>query len=306
MTWPRFRFLILIPALVASSLWTAQPVPPAVSGRRAFDHVRALVRLGERPPGSAAHRQTEAYILRQLRLLPHCDTKEVTFLQQTPQGLVAMKNLIGKISGQSSDIVVLAGHYDTLRRQGFVGANDGGSSAALLLELARVLSLRQPNPLTIWVVFFDGEEAFVQWSTRDGLYGSRYQASAWKRAGVLNRIKAVILLDMIGDKDLSLRRDLNSTPWLTDLVWQVARDKGYQAQFSEESLVIEDDHLPFIEVGLPAVDLIDFEYGPENRYWHTPQDTVDKLSPRSFEIVGDVVLETLARLGQRWPGQRKP
>jgi len=273
-----------------------------VSGRQALEHVRALLRFGGRTPGSEGHRWAEDYIIRHLRLA-YAEVEEVNFAAQTPDGVVAMKNIIGKIPGRSPEIVLLAGHYDTLAREGFLGANDGGSSAALLLELARVLGGQQPLPLTVWLVFFDGEEAVRQWGPQDGTYGSRYQAGAWQRAGVLPRVKAMILVDMIGDKHLTLRRDLNSTPWLTELVWQVAREKGYREHFLEETTAIEDDHLPFVRAGVPAVDLIDFDYGPGNRYWHSREDTLDKLGARSFEIVGEVMLETVARLGQRWPGQ---
>lgn len=272
-----------------------------VSGERAMEHVRHLVEYGERWPGSPGHDWAQRYIIRHLRLA-YTEIEEVDFVTKTPRGLVAMKNLIGKIPGETSDVVVLAGHYDTFRREGFVGANDGGSSVALLLELARVLGLQQPNPAAVWVVLLDGEEAFEQYTESDGLYGSRYQASAWRRAGVLDRIKAVIVVDMIGDGNLALRRDLNSTRWLTDLVWRVAREKGYGDHFLNATTAIHDDHVPFIEAGVPAVDLIDLEYGPDNRYWHTPQDTVDKLSPRSFEVVGEVILEVVDRLSQRWPG----
>ena len=278
------------------------PLPAGVSGLQALEHVRQLLKFGPRVPGSEAHRWAEDYIIRQLRLA-YAEVEEVNFAAQTPQGLVPMKNIIGKFGGSSGDVVVLAGHYDSLRREGFVGANDGGSSAALLLELARVAGRRESRPIAVWVVFFDGEEAFRQWSPQDSLYGSRYQASAWQRAGVLARLKALILVDMIGDKDLALRRDLNSTPWLTEMVWQIAREKGYQAHFLDDTTAIEDDHAPFVRAGVPAVDLIDFDYGPGNRYWHTREDTLDKLSPRSFEIVGEVILEAVARLGQRWPGQ---
>lgn len=283
----------------------APPPPAGVSGPQALEHVRQLLKFGARVPGSEGHRWAEDYIIRQLRLA-YAEVEEVNFAAETPAGLLPMKNIIGKIPGRSSDIVVLAGHYDSLGREGFVGANDSGSSAALLLELARVLGRRQPNPLTVWVVFFDGEEAVRQWSPQDSLYGSRYQASAWQRAGLLPRVKALILVDMIGDKDLALRRDLNSTPWLTELVWQAAHGRGHQAHFLDETTAIEDDHLPFVRAGVPAVDLIDFDYGPGNRYWHNREDTLDKLSPRSFEIVGEVILETVARLGQRWPGQAAP
>ncbi|MBI4467299.1 MAG: M28 family peptidase [Acidobacteria bacterium] len=313
---PRWGTLFLLGAATSGLLLPGNPeagqlAAAGVSGARALEHVRSLVKLGPRPPGSDAHRAAQHYIIRQLRQAG-LEVEEVDFGVEPPYpkefnserpAPTFLKNIIGKIPGSSQDIVVLAGHYETLRQEDFVGANDGGSSAGLLLELARVLGRRPSKPVTIWVVFFDGEEAFRQWGPRDGLYGSRHQVQAWKGAGVLERLKAVIVVDMIGDKNLNVRRDLNSTPWLTDLVWQVARDKGYGAHFLEEKTGVEDDHLPFVHAGVPAVDLIDLDYGPGNRYWHTREDTLDKLSPRSFEIVGEVVLETIARLAQRWPGE---
>jgi glutaminyl-peptide cyclotransferase len=303
----RLRVVLLLALAVLSIPAAArQHNRPILSGERALQHARVLVERGNRAPGTFGYRWAQAYIIRQLRLA-HAEVEEVDFVAQTPRGATPLKNIIGKIPGRSRDIVVLAGHYETLSQKGFVGANDGGSSTALLLELARVLGLAQPNPVEVWVVFFDGEEAFQQWSATDGVYGSRYQVSAWGRAGVLERVKAVIVVDMIGDKELTLRRDLNSTPWLTDLVWQVAKMKGYGAYFSEERQAVDDDHVPFVRAGVPAVDLIDFNYGPNNRYWHTAEDTLDKLSAHSFQVVGEVVLATVARLGERWPSaSREP
>jgi Zn-dependent M28 family amino/carboxypeptidase len=300
------RCLLLALALVVSlPARAADQQPVGVSGKRAMRHVEALVSYGERWPGSDGHRRAQNYIIRELRA--YTEVEEVNFDVNTPRGAVAMKNIIGKIPGRSSSVVVLAGHYDTLRKPGFVGANDGGSSAALLLELARVLGRSQPNPLEVWVVFFDGEEAFVQWSPTDGTFGSRFQAGAWERDDTLKRIQALLLVDMIGDRELLVRRDTNSTPWLARMVWQAARDLGLGAHFTTEPLAVEDDHVPFLQRGVAAVDLIDFEYGPENRYWHTTEDTVDKVSPQSLGIVGRVVLETLSRLApQPWPGEPIP
>lgn len=269
------------------------------SGERALAHVRALVSLGPRPAGSPGIQRAREYILKQLHR-SHIAVEEVSFAASTPRGRVLMTNYVAKIPGKSREIVVLGGHYDTLRAEGFVGANDAGSSTGLLLELVRVLAERE-NELTLWVVFFDGEEAIRQWGPRDGLYGSRYLTNWWQQRGILPRIRALIIVDMIGDRDLKLRRDLNSTPWLVELIWDVARELGYGAHFSDEQLAVEDDHIPFVRAGVPAVDLIDFEYGPNNRYWHTPQDTLDKISARSLDIVGKVVLETVRRLEQRWP-----
>lgn len=299
MAWRHFLLLgalVFAPACVQGE----QPSAQRVSGQRALEHVRALVKAGPRVPGSPGHRAAQDYIVKELRQAG-AEVEEVDFVADSPLGKRPMKNIIGKIPGRSADLIVVSGHYDTLVQEGFLGANDGGSSAALLLELARVLARGQPNAIAVWVVFFDGEEAMRRWSATDGLYGSRYQASAWQREGVLARIKAFINVDMIGDKNLALKRDLNSTDWLTDLVWKVAAEKGFDTHFVEAARAVEDDHMPFIRAGVAAVDLIDLDYGPENRYWHTPQDTLDKLSPRSLEIVGEVVLETVRRLGQRWP-----
>ncbi len=293
---------LLIP--LSAPVVAAESLHPPFSGERALKHVRALVRLGPRAPGSTGIQQAREYIRRELRR-SSIEVEELAFVASTPRGSLAMTNLVAKIPGKSADIVVLAGHYDTLepgRVPGFIGANDGGSSTGLLLELARALAERK-NELTIWMVFFDGEEALERWSPRDGLYGSRYLASRWKREGILPRIRAFILLDMVGDRELGLRRELNSTRWLVDLVWEAARELGHSAHFLDEVTAIEDDHLPFAQAGVPAVDLIDFEYGPANRYWHTSADTLDKLSARSLHVVGEVILEVVRRLEERAAGR---
>ncbi len=194
----------------------------------------------------------------------------------------------------SSSIVIIAGHYDTKRTNlPFVGANDGGSSAAFLLEVARVLA-RRNNRLTYWLVFFDGEESLQRWSATDGLYGSRHFAQELSGQGILQQIRAVILVDMIADAHLDIRREAHSTPWLTDIVFAQAQRLGYGRYFLNSPRTIEDDHIPFLELGVPAVDIIDLDYGPFNLYWHTRYDTVDKCSPGSLGIVERVVLGTLA------------
>ncbi len=291
--------LALLGLLVPASCLAADKDASAkVSGQKAMAHVQALVALGDRRPGSEGHRKAQEYILAELRKA-EIEVEEVNFDAETPRGRLAMKNIIAKIPGRSQDILVVGGHYDTLWRDGFVGANDGGSSAALLLEMARALRRQAPLEKSVWVTFFDGEEAVESWSERDGVYGSRWQSLLWRQQGILKRVRAVIVVDMIGDRGLAIRREQNSTPWLTDLVWQAARDKGYAADFLNEETAVYDDHSAFLALGVPAVDLIDFDYGPQNRYWHTNQDTLDKVSPRSMEIVGNVVLEALNRLMQR-------
>jgi Zn-dependent M28 family amino/carboxypeptidase len=209
-----------------------------------------------------------------------------------------MTNVIGALRGESPKLLILAGHYETARLDGghFVGANDGGSSAAFLLEMARVLGRRR-NKFTYWLVFFDGEEALKQWSANDSLYGSRHLADRLAADGTLRKIKALILVDMIADRHLDILRELNSTAWLSDLVFENARQLGYAGgSFSGGRFPVEDDHLPFLRKGVPAVEIIDLT--PFRSYHHTAQDTIDKCSPESLTAVGRVVLATLAELEQ--------
>ena len=298
---PGLALLVLLLVFPAACQAGSKSPATSISGERAMAHVRALVGFGERRPGSEGHRKAQEYILSELRKL-QVEVEEVSFTAETPRGRVPMKNIIAKIpglpaqAGRSAETLVVGGHYDTLWREGFVGANDGGSSTALLLELARVLKQQAPQRMSVWLVFFDGEEAVEQWTERDSLYGSRWQALLWRQQGVLERIRALIIVDMIGDKDLALKRESSSTPWLVDLIWKVAREKGYGKHFLNQQIPLLDDHTPFLNLGVPAADLIDFDYGPGHRYWHTPQDTLDKVSPRSIQVVGEVVLESLQRL----------
>ncbi len=257
-------------------------------------YTRGVVAFGSRPAGSPAHRKLETYIRSQLRGVT---LEEDAFIASTPAGQFAMRNIIAKFPGTKDGIVVIGGHYDTnYPLKNFVGANDGGSSTGLLLELATVLRQQKRNGYSVWLVWFDGEEAIRQWSAEDSLYGSKHLAQKWERDGTLKKIKALVLLDMIGDADLNISRELNSTPWLLDVVAQAATARGYQGHFFQQTVQIEDDHIPFARLGVPVADLIDFEYGPGNSYHHTPQDTLDKLSPRSLEVVGNTVLETVRLL----------
>ena len=270
-----------------------------LSGDRAFAHVERLVTFGPRPPESPGIKKAQRYITEVLRQIP-LEVEHQNFLASTPNGNLSMKNIIGRSGGNMGQVVILASHYDThLMPNGvFVGANDGGSSVGLLLELARVLPHRQLS-FSLWFVFFDGEEAQKAWSRTDSLYGSRYFVERLRSSGQTGRIKAMILMDMVGDKDLVLEHDLNSTPWLMRLARDAATELGYGRHLAGIPKAVMDDHTPFIEVGIPAVDLIDFEFGTNNRYWHTPQDTLDKISPRSMERVGQIVLRTLEKLSAR-------
>ena len=278
-------------------------VPP-VSGEKAMEHVRAQVAFGPRPPGSAALEKCRAYITDQLRGYGY-EVQVDEFEAGTPYGGKVMKNLIARKGTSSRGVVALASHYDTKLMEGieFVGANDPGSSAGLLIELARVLS-EERGTLDYWFVFLDGEEAFVDWSTFDSTYGSRHLAKRWQQDGTAGRIRALILLDMIGDRNLDILKESHSTRWLSDLVWETAAKMGLQGILSKYAGAVEDDHLPFLEAGIPSVDIIDLNYGPGNSFHHTTADTLDKVSPESMEKVGRLVLAVLGELQKRSAAQQ--
>jgi len=281
----------------------AHPQPrPAVSfdGEAALEWTRKAVAFGPRPAGSAAQARLRHWLVSELRRLK-CQVEEDSFTARTPRGPVSMTNIIARFPGASGRVVVVSGHYETYDRPGlrFVGANDGGSSTGFLLELARTLA-RDTLRDSVWLVWFDGEESLVNWTGEDHTYGSRRQARRWQAEGKLPSLLALINVDMIGDADLSLVYEQYSTPWLRDLVWSVAGRLGYAAHFSKSwSTAVEDDHVPFLEAGVAAVNLIDYDYGPANSYWHTERDTPDKLSAGSFQIIGRVVRETLRALELR-------
>jgi Zn-dependent M28 family amino/carboxypeptidase len=263
------------------------------SGVSAMKYTREAVAFGPRPAGSEADHKLQDYILSQIRQ-DGCQVIEDPFTAKTPFGDKMMDNIIAKFPGKSGRAIVITGHFDTKSYPGrkFVGANDGGSSTGLLLELARVLA-RKPRIDDVYLVWFDGEEAFrPEWAGVDNLYGSRHLAAKWKQDQTLTRIKALINVDMIGDKNLNIKRETNSNARLLQLVWSTAAELGYQAYFVNENLATEDDHMPFIQLGVPALDIIDFDYPP----WHEDSDTLDKLSSQSLEIVGTVVMEVIHRI----------
>jgi glutaminyl-peptide cyclotransferase len=269
----------------------------AFDGNRAFEDLKRLVAFGPRPPGSKALAESREWIISQLKLAG-CQVEEDSFVASTPMGNIPMTNVIARIPGERPSVVMVAGHYDTLRVTGFrfVGANDGGSSAAFLVELARILG-RRKNPVTYWLVFFDGEEALERWSDTDSRYGSRHLLQKLASAGELSRVQAMILVDLIADAKLDIYRDSYSTGWLSDMIFANARRLGYSKYFIESPPdSIEDDHIPFVNAGVSSVDVIDLDYGPRNSYWHTAQDTIDKCSALSLTIVGRVVTATLEEL----------
>lgn len=284
------------PATAAAPGVQSAPPPETTGGfdgQKAYAHVEKLVAVGPHAPGSEGIRRAQEYIRGQLQSFG-CATEEDVFHATTPTGTVEMRNFLVKIPGAKPDVVLLATHYDSKRMENFVGANDGGSSTGLMLEMARLLCPRK-NRLSVWIAFLDGEEAFEQWSPTDGTFGSRQMAAKLADSGDLKRIRAMMLADLIGDRNLKIKREENSTRWLTDLVWGVAARLGYQEIFVSEEMPIEDDHLPFLKRKVPATDVIDLDIP----YWHTTADTLDKISPRSLAIVGHVFLESIAEMNKR-------
>ena len=268
---------------------------PAFDSTKAFEHLRQQVAIGPRPSGSAGNVKNRDYIKAQMAALG-IKTVEQAFTAATPLGPIKMVNLIATIPGKSTDRIVLASHFDTklFREFRFVGASDGASSTAALIELARVIKARGALPFTIELLFLDGEEATGEWQGTDNTYGSRHYVEAASKSGSLKSLRALVLLDMIGDRDLTIRRESNSTRWLTDIVWGVARKLGHRA-FMDEETTVEDDHIPFLKAGVPAVDIIDLDY-PQ---WHTAQDTLDAVAARSLQVVGEVVIAALPEIEAR-------
>jgi len=285
------------PAAVAPS--PDSDPPPAFDAARAMQYTREVTGFGARPIGSPNHKKLENYILSHLK---GDAAEDDAFIADTPEGKFPVRNIMAKFAGSRDGIIVIAGHYDTnypLRDTGYVGANDGGSSTAVLLEIANQLRGKKRDGYSVWLLWTDGEEAVRTWSATDSDYGTRHLAQKWEKDGTLKKIKAFLLADMVGDADLNIEHEQFSTPWLEDLVYEAATRLGYQSHFFARTTAIEDDHLPFVQRGVPCADLIDLDYGYNNVFHHTPQDTLDKLSPKSLEIAGSVILETVRLLDRK-------
>jgi Zn-dependent M28 family amino/carboxypeptidase len=282
---------------------------PHIDAKRAFEYTREVTAFGPRYMGNEAHKKLERYILDHLKEdrlkedhLNADQIEEDNFIADTVEGKFPVHNIIAKFPGKKDGIIAILGHYDTnypLRNIGYVGANDGGSSTAILLEFANQLRGKTRDGYSVWLVWTDGEEAVRSWSDTDSLYGTRHLAEKWEKDGTLKKIKALMVMDMIGDADLNIDRDTNSTPWLLDLIYTAAEKGGYQSHFYARQGPLEDDHLPFVKRGVPCADVIDLDYGYNNVFHHTAQDTMDKVSATSLEIVGNTILETVHLLDQR-------
>jgi glutaminyl-peptide cyclotransferase len=279
------------------------PIPwQEYSGERAYQYVEKLVGYGPRPSGSDALGLAATYIKEQLKSCGLA-VEEQVFMADTPLGPKQFRSIVAKTHeqpGGPNSVIIIGSHYDTkfFTNITFVGANDAGSSSGALLEIARIAA-EQPS---LWFVFFDGEEAMQQYTDKDGFWGSKFFVEDLKGKNQIGQIKAMVLLDMIGDKDLNVSVNGSLIPQTFD----ASRAAGFRDYFSYGGNGMLDDHVAFMRAGIPAVDLIDFEFGSKpglNDYWHTDKDTLDKISPRSLEIVGKTTLRLVELLQKQATGR---
>lgn len=279
----------------------------AFNSQQAYAYTAEIAGFGERWPGSPGHRKTEN-IIRQVLQKDGARIESDDFVASTPRGPIPVHNIIGKFNVSTNAkqrIFVLAGHYDTLFKPGFVGANDGASSTAILLAFADALA-HQKTGMQIWLVWTDLEEAVHDFKGNDGLYGSRHLARKLKANGSVSRIRGLFLLDMIGDKELNVARETGSSSSLQVFIAQAADQLGYAGYFFKYDANIIDDHVSFIKVGVPAVDVVDAEYGrmgpgfdSMGEFHHANADTMDKVSQHSLEVVGRTILLTVELLDKQ-------
>jgi Zn-dependent M28 family amino/carboxypeptidase len=274
------------------------------NSQQAYAYTAQISAFGERWPDSPGHRKTED-LIHQVLQKDGARAEADDFTAATPRGPIAVHNIIGKFNvtaDPKQPIFILAGHYDTLFQPGFIGANDGASSTAILLAFADALAGRKTK-MQIWLVWTDLEEAIHTFDDDDGLYGSRHLAQQLAANGTASRIRGFFLLDMIGDKDLGVARETGSDRGLQDFIARAAAQLGYSQYFFQYQIDIIDDHVPFIRAGVPSVDVVDAMYGrmgPQfdsmGEFHHSNADTMDKVSRRSLEIVGRTILLTVELL----------
>jgi Zn-dependent M28 family amino/carboxypeptidase len=294
---------IVLTLLLAAPL--AAPAQTHFNGAKALEYARQFVAIGPRWPTSQGHAQAEAFLRNHFQ---HDQLEEDAFTANTPIGPVPMRNFIVRFPGKKDGVIVLATHYETnywLKNINYVGANDGGSTTGLLMAIADQLRAetaggKKLDGYSVWLLFDDGEESIEStWTDSDSHYGTRHLAAKWARDGTLGKIKAFILADMIGDKDLDIQHESRAADWLVAVVRQAVKKFGYEKYFFKQEMQVEDDHLPFVQRGVPSIDIIDLNYGPNNSYHHTDKDTMDKISAHSLTIDGDVFLETIRLIDLR-------
>jgi glutaminyl-peptide cyclotransferase len=305
----RRALVILHLLLFCAAPGSAQKAAAHFSGQAAYTLTEQfLAAAPKRFNGSPGHLKAEDFIKQHFAAENAKGNLETdSFSARTPAGQQALRNYIVKYPGKKDGIIVLATHYETnypLRDINFVGANDGAATTALLIEIGSLLRAHPPEGYSVWLVFDDGEEAVESWSNSDSLYGTRHLAAKWANDGTLAKIKAFLLADMCGDKDLNIDKDSNSTPWLLDLLAVAAKNTGHTASIFKYETTVQDDHLPFKQRGVPVLDIIDIDYGPHTTaapegYHHTADDTLDKVSARSLQVSGDLFMEMIRLVDQR-------
>ena len=301
---------LCLPLLAASRPARAQKAaPPAISGQTVYALTQQLLSVApKRYNGSPGHLAAEQFIAEHFK--PEAakgNFEKDEFTVNTPAGPQNLRNYIVRFPGKREGVIVLASHYETnypLRNIHFVGANDGACTTALLIAIGQYLRVHPPTGYSIWLVFDDGEEAVQQWSDQDSLYGTRHLAAKWYSDGTDRRIKAFLVADMLGDKDLDILRDQSSTSWLRDLLRKAAANTHHSGNISGEEGYEQDDHMPFLQRGVPALDVIDSDYGPRTAsmpdgYHHTADDTIDKISPQSLQTAADIFLELIRLINAR-------
>ena len=302
------RFVALLLLSSAFLPVQAQKSNGKISGAATYALTKQLLDVApKRFNGSPGHLAAENFI--KAHFAPELADHRLevdSFTASTPAGLQSMHNLIVRYPGKRDGIIVLATHYETnypLKDIGFVGANDGACTTALLIEIGEYLRRNPPQGYSVFLLFDDGEEAVKEWSAQDSLYGTRHLAAKWSQDGTLSKIKAFLLADMIGDKQLDIDHDANSSTELWNLLVQAAKNTGHTAALSKDNTAIEDDTIPFHQRGVPVLDIIDYDYGPHNNsmpdgYHHTAQDTLDKISAQSLQTAGDLFLEMINLVNQ--------
>jgi len=284
----------------------ADEAPPAektggFDGKRAYEQVVKQLSFGPRPAGSPALAKLQDYLESELKSYG-CAVEADSFSADTPAGRLPMKNFLVKIPGPKPGIILLGTHYDTKRLENFVGADDAGSSTGVMLEMARLLcGQKQPGKYAVWIAFFDGEEAVNrEWADPDNRYGSRQMAAKLAVDGNLTKIKAFLLADIVGGRNPHFKRDGESTKWLKDLVWSEAQRLGYGDVFVKDQTNFGgDDHYSFTARHVPSVDIMDLDTANDVPYWHTPEDTIDKISPKTLAMVGHTILESVQQLQKK-------
>ncbi|MDD5598650.1 MAG: M28 family metallopeptidase [Victivallaceae bacterium] len=266
---------------------------PVFDERNAWRLTGELVAFGPRSSGSDANLKQAEFIAKTAESYGALISRQ-EFRRTTPAGPIRFVNVEAVIPGKRSDFIIVGSHFDTKKLPPgikFEGANDGASSTAVLLELIRAVKHSGVKPeYTLKFVFFDGEECFNEYTDNDGLFGSRYYARQLSLRNEVRQCRAVIILDMVGDRDLNITLPLNSDKQLCGLLFEAAAEAGHRKYFDYFSGELLDDHIPFKKLGIPVMDIIDFEFGPGNSFWHTSEDRLSNMSAESLKIVGQTVL----------------